>query len=78
VRYLSTLLKFIEKAKAEKKTSTLAVEAKRWLDEEMDVTGDLDLVRQQIIGWIMQLYCFRLNFPVLNTLDMKFLSQKRF
>jgi hypothetical protein len=55
VRYLTTLLKFIEKAKAEKKTSLLAVEAKKWLDEEMDVTGDLDRVRQQIIGWIMQL-----------------------
>jgi len=52
VRYLSTLLEAIRKAR--RSYSPLAVEAERWL-EELDPTGDLDKVRSDMVEWILKL-----------------------
>jgi hypothetical protein len=52
VRYLSTLLKAIEKAR--RSYSPLAAEAERWL-EKLDTGGDLDATRSEMITWILKL-----------------------
>jgi hypothetical protein len=54
VRYLSTYLKLIEKAKAAPATRALAVDGERWL-REVDLSGDLDLVRQELVERMLQL-----------------------
>ena len=52
VRYLSTLLKAIEKAKTEK--PELATEAQDWVDA-IDPKGDLDVLRSKMIERILRL-----------------------
>ncbi|MFA6715543.1 MAG: hypothetical protein WCS27_09210 [Victivallaceae bacterium] len=54
IRYLSTLLKTIEKAK--KRTATLkkAQAAEHWL-KKLNIEGNLDVVRRQIVQWILRL-----------------------
>jgi len=52
VRYLSTLLKAIEKAR--QSYSPLAAEAERWL-EQLDPAGDLDRLRDEMMEWILKL-----------------------
>lgn len=52
VRYLSTLLKAIEKAR--RSYSPLAAEAERWL-ERLDPAGDLNRLRRDMVGWILKL-----------------------
>ena len=53
VRYLSTLLKLIEEAKTKDETRSLALENERWL-KEVKLTGDLDLVRKEMVRRILQ------------------------
>ncbi len=52
VRYLSTLLVAIRKAR--QTYSPLAVEAERWL-ENLDPSADLDKTRDEMIEWILKL-----------------------
>jgi hypothetical protein len=52
VRYLSTLLKAIEKAR--RTYSPVAAEAERWL-EKLDPAGDLDNIRREMVNWILKL-----------------------
>jgi hypothetical protein len=52
VRYLTTLLKVIANARDQR--SQLAEEAKNWVDR-IDVNSDLDLIRRQMIDWIIRL-----------------------
>ncbi len=52
VRYLSTLLAAIKKAR--QSYSPLAAEAERWL-EQLDPSGDLDKIRSGMIEWILKL-----------------------
>jgi len=52
VRYLSTLLKAIEKAR--RSYSPDAAEAERWL-EQLDPTRDLDDLRNGMVEWILKL-----------------------
>jgi hypothetical protein len=54
VRYVATLLKAIEQAKADGAKRQLASEARQWL-EAMDVRGDLDALRAKMIEWILRL-----------------------
>ena len=54
VRYLTTLLKAIEQAKASNARQPLAAEAERWL-RAMDVNGDLDALRARMVAWILRL-----------------------
>ena len=54
VRYISTLLAAIKKAKKKGKKKKLAVAAEKWLSE-LDVNDDLDAVRRQIARKIMEL-----------------------
>ena len=54
VRYISTLLAAIKKAKKKEKKKKLAMAAEKWLSE-LDVNDDLDAVRRQIARKIMEL-----------------------
>jgi len=54
VRYLTTLLKAIEKAKAGKDKDDPAREAKAWIGE-IDITGDLQALRANMVEWILRL-----------------------
>ncbi|NLB95083.1 MAG: hypothetical protein GX785_05165 [Armatimonadetes bacterium] len=54
VRYIATLQKAIERARAREATAALAAEAARWL-EGVDPQGDLDAIRQQAAEWITRL-----------------------
>ncbi|MBI3921641.1 MAG: hypothetical protein HY318_09510 [Armatimonadetes bacterium] len=54
VRYLSTYLKLLESAKRKGTTRPLALEGERWL-REVDLSGDLDLVRKEMVKRILQL-----------------------
>lgn len=54
VRYLSTLLKLIEKAKTKEKTRSLAKEGEEWL-KKVNINGNLDLVRKEMVKRILQL-----------------------
>lgn len=54
VRYLTTLLKAIEKARIDK--PDLAKRAQQWLDRiEINVNSDLDELRRKIVEWVMSL-----------------------
>ncbi len=50
VRYLTTLLSAIEKAREQK--PDLAEQARKWIDQ-IDITSDLDVLRQAMIDWIL-------------------------
>lgn len=52
VRYVTTLLRAIEKAKL--RNPLLAKQAKTWLNQ-IDVSGDLDELRAKVIEWILKL-----------------------
>ena len=56
IRYATTLMQAIAEAKNSKKKArvTLAAEAEKYI-EDVDVTGDLDAVRAQIIDYILRL-----------------------
>ena len=54
VRYLTTLLKAIEQAKAADGKALLAKEAAEWV-ATMDLDGDLQALRSTIVGWILRL-----------------------
>ncbi len=55
VRYLTTLLKAIEKAKGEGgRKGKLAKEAEAWL-RDLDINGNLDAVRQKMVKFILRL-----------------------
>ena len=54
VRYVTTLLKAIEKAKANKASRQLAEEAENWV-KTMAVAGDLDALRAKMVEWILRL-----------------------
>ena len=51
-RYLATLMKAIKTAPAVKKPDASA--AQKWLDG-LDITGDLDAIRNGMIEWILKL-----------------------
>jgi hypothetical protein len=51
-RYLATLLEAIRTAEPGQKD--VAEAARRWL-VEVDVSGDLDAIRREMIGWILEL-----------------------
>ena len=52
VRYLTTLLRTIQRAKTHK--PQLSQQAQEWVDK-IDPKGDLDLLRGKIVEWILQL-----------------------
>jgi hypothetical protein len=54
LRYLATLLKAIEQAKASRAKAQLATEAESWV-RAMDVGGNLDALRAKIVDWILRL-----------------------
>ena len=54
VRYVTTLLRAIERAKAVAGKVPLAEEARRWV-EGMDLAGDLHSLRADIVEWILRL-----------------------
>ena len=54
VRYVTTLLKAIERAKAVEGRARLAEDAQRWV-EGMDLDGDLQALRANIVEWILRL-----------------------
>ncbi|MCD4728092.1 MAG: hypothetical protein K8R46_10550, partial [Pirellulales bacterium] len=54
VRYLTTLLKLIERTKANLAKQQLAAEAEKWV-ATMDVAGDLDGLRTKMVEWILRL-----------------------
>ena len=54
VRYVATLLKAIEHARAHDGKAELAGEAERWI-EEMDIGGDLEALRAEMVEWILRL-----------------------
>ena len=56
VRYATTLKLEIDKAKKSKNSNKkkLALQAEKYL-EELDVTGDLDVIRRKIISYILKL-----------------------
>jgi hypothetical protein len=54
VRYLATLLKRIEDAKADPARKPLASEAAQWV-ATLDVTRDLDELRAKMVDWLVRL-----------------------
>ncbi len=54
VRYITTLLKMIKRAKSDQAKRQLATEAEKWV-KTMDITGDLDALRAKIVDWIVRL-----------------------
>jgi len=54
VRYLTTLLQAIERAKAIEDKARLAEDAERWV-ERMDLDGDLRVLRASMVEWILRL-----------------------
>lgn len=54
VRYLTTLLKAIQKAKEEGRKAKVAKEAERWL-RDLDINGNLDAARQKMVEFILRL-----------------------
>ncbi len=54
VRYLTTLLSAIEKAKANQDKRQLALEAEKWT-ATIDPSGNLDKLRMKMIEWIVRL-----------------------
>ena len=54
VRYLTTLLKAIENAKATGNNDDLANEAESWL-ATIDLAGDLQALRAKMVEWILRL-----------------------
>jgi hypothetical protein len=54
VRYLTTLLKKIERAKADDAKAALAKEAEAWV-ATMDTGGDLQALRQNMVEYILRL-----------------------
>ena len=58
IRYRSTLLNVIGEAEADETTRDLAREARAWV-ERMDVQGDLDRLRGEMIEWILRIEAAR-------------------
>ena len=54
VRYLSTYLKLLEDAKGKPSARAMAAEGEQWL-REVDLNGDLDRVRQEMVTRILQM-----------------------
>ena len=54
VRYLTTLLKVIERPHADAAKRELAAEARKWV-ETMDPQGDLSTLREKMVRWILRL-----------------------
>ena len=54
VRYLTTLLKAIQRAKTDEARAAQAREVERWV-EEMEVAGDLRALRAEMVEWILAL-----------------------
>ena len=52
IRYLATLLSAIDQAGSSKSKDADA--ARQWLDT-LDINGDLDAIRTQMIDWILKL-----------------------
>lgn len=55
LRYLATLQKAIEDALAAGGQAAQRAEEAQVFVEGMDVSGDLDALREEIIGWILRL-----------------------
>ena len=53
-RYVATLLRAAEAARADPARRAKAAEAERWI-RSVDTTGDLDELRRQIVGRILEL-----------------------
>lgn len=54
VRYLTTLKALVEQGKTDPAKRQVAAEAGKWL-EAMDVGGDLDVLRERMVQWILRL-----------------------
>ena len=53
VRYLTTLVRRIERAKVDPAKRSLAGQAQQWLDA-IDTSGDLDAIRAKVVEWILK------------------------
>ena len=53
-RYLATLLDAIDRVDSSRASDADA--ARRWLDD-VDIDGDLDVIRAEMVAWIMKLQC---------------------